>query len=541
MLSVVVLLSILSVRYGDTSPVTNANAAMEYLTVFNHMDPVDAKSGQLRSQDELIEGLKKFQRFANISVTGKFDETTMEMMSLPRCGNPDFVGTGQDARRRRRYAPQGSRWPKNDLTYFIENFSPDLSQANQVKVIQAAFDIWAKQTALSFKRQNSKRGADIVIQFAKGSHGDGNPFDGIGGTLAHAYFPQFGGDAHFDDAERFTLNSYSGTNLFQVAAHEFGHSLGLAHSDVSASLMAPFYRGYIPSYKLHRDDIEGIQHLYGRKTAVQGPATDPPTYNPTRKPSECGGKLDVMTRTADGNTFGFYGNNYWLITDTGAANGYPKPIQEGWPGLPNKLDAGFFWERSGKTYFFKGNKYWRYTNRVPDVDYPKPISNWRGAPANMDAVFVWSGNGRIYFVKDGQYYRYNPTTYQVDPGYPAPLSNWKGLPPRIETAMQWKNGKTYFFSGSSYWRFNDKAFDVEADYPRLTAIWWIGCSNTAALQGAGITPTVPAADGTTTSSILDTDTKTIVLNQNNNAVSNYSHPFSIVLMFVTGLLTLFRL
>lgn len=185
--------------------------------------------------------------------TGELDDETMELMTLPRCGVKDKVGFGTDSRSKR-YALQGSRWKVKALTYRIAKY-PSLLKPDDVDAeVAKAFAVWSKYTDLTFTPKKSSS-VHIEIRFEKGEHGDGDPFDGQGGTLAHAYFPVYGGDAHFDDAEQWSIDSYRGTNLFQVAAHEFGHSLGLSHSDVRSALMAPFYRGYVQSFQLDSDDI----------------------------------------------------------------------------------------------------------------------------------------------------------------------------------------------------------------------------------------------------------------------------------------------
>ena len=79
-------------------------------------------------------------------------------------------------------------------------------------------------------------------------------------------YPGLAGDIHFDDDDLFTEDGSVGVSLPWITLHEIGHSLGLFHSEVSDSIMNPFY--FItktgPDLDLRPDDIAGIQSLYGK-------------------------------------------------------------------------------------------------------------------------------------------------------------------------------------------------------------------------------------------------------------------------------------
>ncbi|KAL5286123.1 Mmp1 family protein [Megaselia abdita] len=478
----------ISLNTVSGQPVQKAQGAEFYLSQFGYLPPSakNPANGGLLDASTWTKAIEDFQNFAGLNVTGDLDDETLKLMSLPRCGVKDKVGFGSD-NRSKRYALQGSRWKVKNLTYKISKYPKRLTKADTDTEISRSFAVWSEYTDLTFTQKKSGP-VHIDIRFEESEHGDGDPFDGVGGTLAHAYFPVYGGDAHFDDAEYWTINSPRGTNLFQVAAHEFGHSLGLSHSDVRSALMAPFYRGYDPVLHLDADDVLAIQALYGKKTNGAAVPTAKPSYRPTSKPSRpvdndlCkDSKIDSIFNTADGQTYAFKGNKYYKLTENSVAEGYPKTISEGWVGLPGNIDAAFTY-KNGKTYFFKGSQYWRYNGRNMDGDYPKEISEgFTGIPDNIDAAMVWGGNGKIYFYKGSKFWRYDPLKRPpVKATYPKPISNWEGLPINIDAALQYTNGYTYFFKGDKYYRFNDRTFSVDAadpPFPRPSAHWWFGCKN----------------------------------------------------------------
>lgn len=106
--------------------------------------------------------------------------------------------------------------------------------------------------------------------------------------LISVFLQQYGGATHFDESEPWMIGAGSGIDLYQVAAHEFGHALGLDHSDRKDALMAPLYKN-VWTNDLYDDDIQGIQSLYGEKsgetpaTPPEAPAAPPPKTPPPRR------------------------------------------------------------------------------------------------------------------------------------------------------------------------------------------------------------------------------------------------------------------
>ncbi|HYI46880.1 MAG TPA: matrixin family metalloprotease [Allosphingosinicella sp.] len=320
----------------ETGAVRNVGPTEDYLRQFGYLQSENLQhfgpaalsmatalpeaSGE--DDETLRGGLRRFQAFNNLPVTGELDEATLRKMSLPRCGFPDVTAAALSspdpaaAPDVAEFVAQGSRWNNNALTYGFQNFTADLTQAQTRAAIQQAFNLWAAVTPLTFTEVPVASTPDIVIRFVSGNHGDGNNFDGPGGVLAHAYYPPPGGgplagDSHFDDSETWSVNlPPTGTDLVSVAAHEFGHALGLAHSNVAGALMAPFYTG--AHRQLEADDIAGIQSIYGAQStwaSLGGVITSRIAVG-----RNADGRLEVFARGTD--------NALWHIWQTAPNNGW---------------------------------------------------------------------------------------------------------------------------------------------------------------------------------------------------------------------------
>ncbi|XP_044517322.1 matrix metalloproteinase-9 [Gracilinanus agilis] len=648
------------------STLTDQQFAEEYLLRYGYIPAgfLDQKHSSLKH------ALKKLQRQLALPQTGELDSATIEAMRAPRCGVPDA-------------APfqtfEGElKWKHQNITYRIQNYSPDLPPEVTDDAFERAFALWSRVTPLTFTRVSSGE-ADILIQFGTREHGDGYPFDGKDGLLAHAFPPGPGiqGDAHFDDDEFWTLGkgvviktrfgnadgapchfpftfegrSYSacttdgrsdglhwcsttadydkdrlygfcpsellytldgnangepcvfpftfegrsyttcttegrsdgyrwcattasydqdklygfcpnrdtavsggnsqgepcvfpftflnreysactsegrsdgrlwcattddfdrdrkwgfcqdrGYSLFLVAAHEFGHALGLDHSSVPEALMFPMY-SFTEGPPLHEDDVKGIQHLYGSRTEPDpkpptssplepdsttqfnacpsvpptarptGPPTArpsaPPTAGPTGPPTAnppvlptgpldpaddvCGVLIFDAIAEIRGQLHFFKDGRYWRapLGSEGRTQG-PFFIANTWSALPRKLDSAFEDPLTKKLFFFSGKRVWVYTGQ--SVLGPRRLEKLGLDPSVQRITGAIQHNGgKVLLFSQNQYWRLDVKKQKVDSREPYPVENmFPGVPEDTHDVFLYK-GDTYFCQDVFFWRVN---------------------------------------------------------------------------------------
>ncbi|XP_040196160.1 collagenase 3-like [Rana temporaria] len=386
--------------------------------------------------------LKDMQSFFGLEVTGKLDEETLDIMKQPRCGVPD-IGEYN-------FFPRKLKWPRLDLTYRINNYTPDLPRADVDRAIKKAFKVWSDVTPLNFTRLRSGT-ADIMISFGRNEHGDFYPFDGPNGLLAHAFPPgeKLGGDTHFDDDEYFT-NDYKGYNLFIVAAHEFGHALGLDHSRDPGSLMYPVYSyAESSSFILPDDDVQGIQELYGA-------GNKDPNHNHPKTPEKCDPELEIDAVTElRGEKFIFKDRFFWRVHPQ-MTDAELTVIKSFWPELPSKIDAAYENPQKDLVYIFRGKKVWAINGYDIVNGYPKKLHEL-GLPKTLksiDAAVHNDASGKTLFFTGNKYWSYDEESMTWDKGYPRPIADdFMGIGEKVDAAYR-KNGYIYFFTGPLQYEYS---------------------------------------------------------------------------------------
>nr|BBE38632.1 matrix metalloproteinase [Pinctada fucata] len=456
-----------------------------YLEKYGYMEsrpPFETEEEILNSDAYRKTAIRKFQSFAGLDATGILNDATIDAMRKPRCGVKDIQTPEEVAQADRPlnfYAP-GYKWPSKTITWRASRPTRKLSEATQRYAFENAFKYWSDVTPLKFEYTYGE--PDIDIQFAVRDHGDGryNAFDGKGGVLAHAYYPT-NGDTHFDDEESWVFRKNEGTDIETVAAHEFGHALGLGHSSEPKSLMAPFYQGFNPDFKLHEDDIRGIQSLYGTKdgeiTTTHAPTTTSSGNDVTPvSPTVCNMKFDAMTLGPDGFTYVFRNKTVYRLNNTGVvATMLSRHV---YPGAPRSPGAAVYMDNTKNTFIFKGRRIWRYTGFQLDADYPITITD-SNYPTRIHAAIAFKSTGstaqQIYLFNDNSFWEFNPNTNSIVPGFPLTISGfWRGIPAGIEAAIQWTDGDIYFFKGDKYRRFDADRRTLTKGYPKDKAPAWLG-------------------------------------------------------------------
>lgn len=184
------------------------------------------------------------------------------------------------------YVAYGWKWQNGQAPYYINPANLDVSASAAITAIQAGATGWSSQTTapFGFYYMGTTTGNTVTnngkneVFFRNASNG---------AAIATTYYWSSGGTAldadivFWDGAYKFFTGSSGcsgGFYIEDIATHEFGHALGLAHSSVSdATMLATVPYCGTAARSLANDDALGAEAVY----AITSPPPPPPTVTLT--------------------------------------------------------------------------------------------------------------------------------------------------------------------------------------------------------------------------------------------------------------------
>ncbi|XP_038240611.1 matrix metalloproteinase-17-like [Dermochelys coriacea] len=495
------------------TPVDDSGEVVAWLTQYGYLPPADPVTGQLQTWEALTSAIRVMQRFAGVPETGIPDDATLALIRTPRCSLPDVLPekllerkNGRPWRKRRESRGRrsaGLAWTKRNISWKVKTYPREarLSRETIRALTHYALKVWSEAAPLTFHEVGGS-GADVSVEFLRLSHQDSYPFDGPGGMVAHAFFPgdlQRAGHVHFDSDEDWTFRSPDdyGMDLFAVAVHEFGHSLGLAHSSSKHSIMRPYYQGPVGDplqYQLQADDRADIQRLYGspvlhstEKPEASSLLPDPPSLphdfpalrSEKEFPDRCSSSIDAVAQIR-GETFFFKGQYFWRLTHGRHLTSLRPALSAAfWRGLPRslgKVDAVYERHTDHRILFFSGPLYWVFRDNGVEEGYPRPVTDFGLPQGGVDAAFSRPHDRKTYFFKGGLQWSYDEALGRMDEGSPTHTVLGGQLPTPVDDMLSGSDGEVYAFKGRQYWKLERHSLKLEKGYPRSIARDWLDCT-----------------------------------------------------------------
>jgi hypothetical protein len=176
------------------------------------------------------------------------------------------------------YVTSGHAWKSRQVSYYINPVNLDLPEADVTAAAQSGAANWTSQSRADFSFSYAGRSsATAVANNARNEVFFRN--ESNGSTIAVTYW-WYDGSGYIVDADilfydgGFTFfgnngGCSTGQYVQDVATHEFGHALGLRHTDVTTATMYASTTSCSQNWRsLETDDIAGVEALYGTRTAA---------------------------------------------------------------------------------------------------------------------------------------------------------------------------------------------------------------------------------------------------------------------------------